>query len=1153
MRKVDQVSASSSGARAIGRAAVLCLICSWPPAHADSPAECERLISPDFLAAQVDLATATLPAPDYRDKVLQCNAQRLGQLEHIPSHWLDAQRATYSAVLEKMSGKILVVPFQVQGYALDRIERALMSIDLSYELGTSSPVPDPTLVARALGEGSRRIDPDLILQLAHRLRAHKVIVPFVGHDNNHAMTITIQILELGTGDGSAHVLRTTQRDWRAIPFSDEAPPFLTFHRMLRRIAADLALPVKEVTSRIRAPGRSSAGTFPSSPSELVANGAMPASVALSALGALESPTAEVARERLFERALIASMRLDPAGTDTAFRQAYALMSLSHRPTALALLGAASTPNVVALRALLNGDLPAAREASTRVTNPFERLLLEIGIEDLRQEYGDPTPADRNAAVAFFGSQSTYWLALVTNRFGDANSWAVDSPEEIKVLLDSAFPVADLQLQAIEAEDSLLRTTPNASLDVVLDIASARHIRKTAAQLGPTSCCDRGPPHVSQWDLLWLLEGRADARLVRKVLIVSGRQGSAKQALSLLDDYEPFFSGHPALAAERALAAYGLMLHEPDDLRASRAADIRRNGLLVAETATGESRDAFRGIGALGDVNQDVARLFWNVYAYDFPRRSFWPLLTVLKDRNWDQRTYDASARESLLYSTMDLDPIANVPQRTDEQKLALADDIKGRFIGAPGSSGILALLRPSSAPPLDPIEELRKEISEEPNTWLNYYNLGLALVERNDDYAAAAKLFLSYPEFQLPSPPDPVALSNEAYDAGSYLYLHGHTELSEPLYRISAALHTGSEAGMSSASRLLLLRGDFEGSLAVTLERATRYPSAYANRDYLSMLHAMGRGEEAWQRFPQLSTAFDLPLVWISALVGHRVEGRSDAYVREWLQRPEIRTARLHEKEFAPMFAVMWYVTDRMPPQDFGDLVASLTDGPLPRESDLAYFATAYAELRQEHWEKAAADFAMGRHSPSYATPYKAMAAAKTGDPSGMAKSFELYDPAHLNLITVDFDRWLARAILAAARHDTATALESLRRAFNLRPNSDERPIQTEYEYAEVCEWLYKETRDQRFLERLLQWTEAYQKVQPTQAWPYAMEYTYLQPGNRRVRDLALTLYLDAKSPRIRRALPAELREARAWLRNNNPFLHPQPTVVAAAARIVLE
>ncbi len=102
-----------------------------------------------------------------------------------------------------------------------------------------------------------------------------------------------------------------------------------------------------------------------------------------------------------------------------------------------------------------------------------------------------------------------------------------------------------------------------------------------------------------------------------------------------------------------------------------------------------------------------------------------------------------------------------------------------------------------------------------------------------------------------------------------------------------------------------------------------------------------------------------------------------------------------------------------------------------------------------------------------------------------------------------------------------------------------------------MCEWIYGETHDPRFIERLLQWTDSYQRVQPTQAWPYAMEYTYSRPGPRRVRALALTLYLDPKSPRIKRATPGEVKEARGWLKTNNPFLKHSPQSPETVARSV--
>ena len=94
----------------------------------------------------------------------------------------------------------------------------------------------------------------------------------------------------------------------------------------------------------------------------------------------------------------------------------------------------------------------------------------------------------------------------------------------------------------------------------------------------------------------------------------------------------------------------------------------------------------------------------------------------------------------------------------------------------------------------------------------------------------------------------------------------------------------------------------------------------------------------------------------------------------------------------------------------------------------------------------------------------------------------------------------------------------------------------TSYQYAEACEWIYRDTRDAKFLTMLLDWAKKYQLINPTQAWAYAMQYDYEKPGAERNRSLAMTLYLDPASPRIRTASATETEAARAWLKKNNPF-----------------
>ena len=64
------------------------------------------------------------------------------------------------------------------------------------------------------------------------------------------------------------------------------------------------------------------------------------------------------------------------------------------------------------------------------------------------------------------------------------------------------------------------------------------------------------------------------------------------------------------------------------------------------------------------------------------------------------------------------------------------------------------------------------------------------------------------------------------------------------------------------------------------------------------------------------------------------------------------------------------------------------------------------------------------------------------------------------------------------------------------------------------------------------------------------MEYTYARDPARKRRALAMTLYLDPRSPRIRDASERELAEAKAWGAANNPFLQDEdPAEDGATAR----
>jgi hypothetical protein len=102
------------------------------------------------------------------------------------------------------------------------------------------------------------------------------------------------------------------------------------------------------------------------------------------------------------------------------------------------------------------------------------------------------------------------------------------------------------------------------------------------------------------------------------------------------------------------------------------------------------------------------------------------------------------------------------------------------------------------------------------------------------------------------------------------------------------------------------------------------------------------------------------------------------------------------------------------------------------------------------------------------------------------------------------------------------------------------RLVSTEYQYIEACEIARRETGDARFDARILRWAKQHQQLQPTHAWGYALEAAYSTVATDVTRALAMTLYLDPQSPRIKKFDAKRIAVARAWLKANNPFLQEE-------------
>ena len=991
--------------------------------------------------------SGALPIPDYLETILACNGLSLtgappAQLPP-PSAWMDAEKRLYSAVLAKRKVDVLVLPFQVQGNGFDRIERAVMSADLAYAIGGGGQysVADPFLVSRALGEGARRFDAERVEELAALLGAKKIVAAYVGHDARHSLFLTIQVRNPLPKPGEARPANW-QRDWRKVAFSNDRTPFTVLHEMLPEVLQ--SLPLKLAAPLQASTASSSAGVaFTGTPLQSVTTNARraPAAALFNLLGAVNASDEELSGERLFEKALLASMRSGASDPRGRFLEAYALMHLQRRPSALTRLSGLETPSIATLRGLLNGDLPTAKRAIAGVKDPLEQLLLQASVRDLEFYYQRKPTIGLSAAPRVFGSSYPAWEELVAMRTDQWDAWSVPEAMTIKLIMDENFPVPGMELESMVTGVAVTRgDLPD---DVDLDLAIARQIRRAAATIPAARCCAAGSPEATQWDLLWLIEGLAESRIRQSFMRESQLRGLPGEALEIMTRLDLLFSGHPRLSAIRAWAALAMVEQSRDDVRGTWIELLRRNASLAAWWAQGQTRVAASALTTLG-IPSEESKFLVDAYSHDYPSYPYWPVWYFDMDQHPDQPV--EFMLEALAFSSNEIDPVWRLSDAMPPLEYrAILAGLGSRFAGHPTRKDLWSRAGPETGQPApDRLAQLRAAIESDPELWDNYYDLGSEIIRSGGQYDVASKALLSYPEFHTRNPAQRVGLSNEAVDAGSLFYWQGQPELAKPFYKIAADLNTGSEASMRGDIRLKVLSTNYAAAVEGLRRRAIRYPSPYSHGEYLSYLHAFGLSEEAWAAFAQVMSDFELPTLWESALVGHRRAGMDERTVRAWLQKPEIRAARFKTRQFAPYYAILWNSTERTPPTDLGALVEMLEGPPVAHidvdgrsllrphridpsgfefvmpspfraakspkvapgtafKSDLAYFADAYASLRRQNYKIAVTKFvAMADRYPiegptaGFALPYFAYAAAKSGDAAGLKNTSRLCRPGIL-------------------------------------------------------------------------------------------------------------------------------------------------------------
>lgn len=1074
------------------------------------------------------------------------------------SRWQESERRDFESALRDRGYRWLVAPIQVQGYGVDRVTRALWHAELVRALGVSAAPAAP--VDRALGEGRRRLG-DELPRLAGALGATHLLEIHVGHDGEGRLFVSASTSEAGAGRVQR---RLGLRHWTDSAFPNGTPPIVALRRLLPEIVALTRSPNPPAVAADHA--AKMPDVIPDAPGLFDALTSAPPlhrAAALAWFASLVPAMHDRTRQRLYIQALDVLDRAGIESEDGRCLRALAYLRLEMRPLALATLVGLTGPTATALQELAAGNLPEFEGALGRIESPLFRAMLTIELGDLRAAYRVPARDEHRAAIGSVIASMPAWGPLLAARHDDNDAWRAGAGFPVKLLLDDVFPLRDFGAQEV-----VRRTTDRhgPGLEAAIAVASIEHVRRVRADDRVLKDCISGSPSCPPAALLDLLESRAVADACATLYRAYALRGIREEAIAWHSALDVALSGHPDW-----LVAAGFFHHDQSeqgtaaDREASRSR-ARALAVAAARLEQGQTRTASAAIALLETPSPDSIP-FLQGYGRDRPTRPYWPPISWSDEPSVVQQ----AQLEALAYAERSAVPLfilgalSTSSRRNDDSlKTAIDQALANRFHGSPARASVSAAR--GDPPASDPLDAWNQRLRERPDDWEARVAIARHRMENDGDYAAAERVLEAYPDFASGAVVDSrVGLSNAAASAGHGFFWVGETERARKFYLIAAGSRTGSHAEMMASTRLALMDGRWTDYEASNLRRIERYDDEYAWRDLLMHRLATERAAGVWSDIDRLLVAQPSLPVWQAADAAHRAEGRAWPEIRRWMADPMRRRAGEPNAPFPMVAAITINAVDRRPSPDLPALLREIEMSPKPvtettpgqvalpgpegrltilqraafREDargrwdgdrvvahPLVAFAEAYQALREGRSAEAVRGFdAMAAFYPidgreswtfdtysylPFALGYFAMASADSGDPLKL----EAYLAA-LPKAKWTYDHHLALAVFQSLRPQTRTAgVARLEEALRRRVWGDFRPIPTEYQWPETCEWLFERTGDRTFADLALRWARTYARLQPAIAWPHAMIAKHTDDVTERLRELGIALTLDPLSER---------------------------------------
>lgn len=860
------------------------------------------------------------------------------------SNWLNTQRKVASTDLRRVIRPTLaIVPVQGDINAFDPIEKSLMTrlIGARVGLDENSKVVPPDAVIRFFGTNRASYPDDDIQELVAMTRSRKTLLMHAQHDRNGKWELRAALV-----DDQLEPLKE-ERVWSNLKYSDEKPPSIALEQIIDEVAEF-------------ATGRTIAGkasehefvpeefTFPDSIADLVArSGKTPlhAAAYLQFLAGLH-PRGQFneAREHLCQRSLVELQYVSPNSPYYHYFKARAYTCLGRRPAALAALGKPENLHESALLDFLNGNLTDLRQHVSDTDTSILDFLAWRDLYELEWKYSQQEAYETMDRLSLAHAA---WAPFIQRSIQDYDTWASYSIADIKLGLEELLPAPEISLQNSVAK---MLVTGEILSELELTRLVWRHVDAIRSAASP----DYKSEEVAAYnrsvnDILDLATTIAVANHIGRIEDDLDTRGVPESALAKINEFEPVFSGHPAVTllegrALRELSEDDRQGSEKENLTIAYA-DSLLNGFAWTGTITSEAamvaldygalleKSSYKGPPVVAENNLSrVSRRFFEwprgpnwfyfIGAYEaahggfkqclaYISTAFWCLKYEIERQQRNAKNPDA-VRDELLAANAHR--FAGNPQRR-EYEVEMA-----RATGAAGAEAA----------------RLREQIDAGSVDWATFMVLG-RLHFRQGEYQKAAEAWHSYPGFQPGTNVDRLTIGNKANLAGAILYWIGQHELATPFLEIAANSSTGSGAQMESAQRIALIDGDLETAARWSAERVRRYNNRYGFRDLTQILHILDQSDLAWSLFDEFQGTTQNSPMWSGALVGHQVNSASIEDIAEWISASDTRRTAVETIQYgrsidlAPRYILLAGTMDRVPGPEFVNLVADAHSRPKPQ------------------------------------------------------------------------------------------------------------------------------------------------------------------------------------------------------------------------------